>query len=48
MNSSALNVEHVRPSQVLLQYLCALDILDEGRVESRETAQNGRLARDPE
>jgi len=48
MNFSASNVEHVSPSQVLLQYLCALDILDERRPDSRETAPNGRSARDPE
>ena len=48
MDISVLNVEHMRPSQVLLQYLCALDLLDNPRVEPRETPQSGRLARDRE
>ncbi len=48
MDISTLNVEHVQPSQLLLQYLCALDILTDARSDSAEAQQSGRPARDRE
>ena len=48
MDISALNVGPVRPSQILLQYLCALDLLDDHGADALETARDAGLAHDRE